>query len=197
MRPYHSSRRWSPLFFALPALLFGATPEAADARDIEVEVIGEIPGPVEEVRATLMDLEGLGRWFPNTTEWDVLERSETEALVYGRLSLPWPLDDRDYVVRYVWADEEDEGFWLEAEAVQGRGPPPPDDVERVDEMRTLWELAPLGSHTRVRYVYTGSAGGFLPDWVFRIGWEMQTGIVMDALEEEILRRRAVGQGAAP
>ena len=53
------------------------------------------------------------------------------ALVYGRQALPWPVRDRDYVVRYRWRDAPDEEFALIAESVTDEGPPPRDDVLRV------------------------------------------------------------------
>lgn len=172
--------------------MLGATSApASDVRapGLEVEVLGEIDAPPAEVRAALLDLDAYGRWFPNTEEWEVLERSNDTALAYGRLSLPWPVDDRDYVVRYAWSDPQAPEFTLRSEVVRGAGPQERDGVVRVEEMTTTWEVAPLGTGTRVRYVYAGSPGGLLPDWVFEIGWEMQTGILMDALADEVERRR--------
>lgn len=149
--------------------------------------------PAARVRETLLDLAAFGRWFPNTEEWTVLERDESSALVYGRLSLPWPVDDRDYVARYTWSAPGAQPFRLVARAVVGAAPPAPEGVVRVEEMTTTWEVAPLGEGSQVRYVYRGSPGGALPDWVARVGWEMQTGILMDALEEELERRRGAAR----
>lgn len=198
---YHTWRRCSPRFLAAIVaglgLLGAPVPgQAEDVRapDLVVEVAAEIDAPPEEVRATLLELDRYGEWFPNTVEWEVLERGPDSAVAYGRLSLPWPVDDRDYVVRYAWSDADPPPFRLHAEVAPEVGPGPREDVVRVEDMTTTWEVAPLGSTTRVRYVYTGSPGGMLPDWVFKIGWEMQTGILMDALEEQIERRRAASSG---
>lgn len=200
-RPYHIAPRSSSRFLArfglgalVLAFLLGAGAAVA-ADTITVEVVGEIAGSEAEVRETLLDLDGFGRWFPNTKEWSVLDRTNDGALVHGRLSLPWPLDDRDYVVEYTWSEPE-APFVLSARASADRGPEPAEGVVRVDTMETTWELVPLGERTGVRYEYVGSAGGFLPDWVFQIGWEMQTGILIDALDEEVERRRRE-RGAAP
>ncbi len=163
---------------------------------LRVEVLGEVDAPITAVREALLDLEGFGRWFPNTEQWQVLERTPGGALVYGRLSLPWPVDDRDYVARYSWTDSEGSHFTLRAEAVVDGTPRADESVVRVEEMKTTWELTPLGTGTRIRYVYQGSPGGFLPDWVARIGWEMQTGILMDALADELERRRKETEASA-
>lgn len=197
--PYHTwVRSGSRFLISLVSFGFLAGPGLAEevrAPGLEVEVVGQIEAPMAEVVATLLDLDGFGRWFPNTEEWEVLERTPDSALAYGRLSLPWPVDDRDYVVRYSWSPEtEPKPFRLLSEVAPSVGPAVPEGVVRVEEMATEWEIAPLGTGTRVRYVYTGSPGGMLPDWVFEIGWEMQTGILIDALAEEVERRRTLGDG---
>ncbi|MDG2305571.1 MAG: hypothetical protein P8R42_13200 [Candidatus Binatia bacterium] len=172
------------------------TASSAEEPPLFVEVIGKIDAPLAAVRKTLLDLDGFGAWFPSTDEWRVLARTQESATVHGRLGLPWPVDDRDYVARYSWADTEDRGFVLEAVAVVDAAPKPADGVVRVEEMHTTWNLEPLGTETAVRYVYAGSLGGRLPDWVARIGWEMQTGILMDALAEEVERRTALKKSEA-
>lgn len=190
--PYHRFVRCSSRFLALLIATLVATSASAEevpAPGLVVEVVGDIEAPPAEVRAALLDLDEFGRWFPNTQEWEVLEHAKDTAVAYGRLSLPWPVDDRDYIVRYSWSDPQESEFTLRSEVVRGVGPPERDGVVRVEKMTTTWEVAPLGTGTRVRYVYAGSPGGLLPDWVFEIGWEMQTGILMDALADEVERRR--------
>jgi hypothetical protein len=59
-------------------------------------------------------------------------------------------------------------------------------------MRTEWRLTAEDGRTRVLYVYEGSPGIPLPDWVMRIGWESQTGRLIDALSSEVGRRVVSG-----
>jgi len=197
--PYHRRRRCRSCFFrgaVLVGLLLPGAARGAESAPLRVVVEGQIEAPFESVRAALLDLEGFGGWFPSTEEWRVLTRDPDSALVYGRLALPWPIDDRDYVARYSWRDAPD-AFVLEARGVSDAEPRPRAGIVRVESMRTVWRIEPEGSATAVRYVYEGSPGGVLPDWVARIGWEMQTGILMDALGEEVERRGEREQVARP
>ena len=140
------------------------------------------------VRSVLLDLEGFGRWFPSTAEWRVLERGAGEAVVYGRQALPWPVQDRDYVVRYRWRDEPEGDFVLEATSVTGIGPDPPDGVVRAVAVWSRWRLrAGEGGRTDVHYHYRGDQGGRLPDWVAQAGWESQTWRVIQGLADEVAR----------
>lgn len=180
-------------------LLARTDPGAAQgvpAQNLAVEIEATIDAPPLEVRATLLDLDRYGEWFPNTVQWKVLERQPGSLLAYGRLYLPWPVDDRDYVVRYQWSEDQRVPFRLRAVATPAGGPPVSENVVRVEQMTTTWEVAPLGSGTFIRYLYEGSPGGLLPDWVFEIGWEMQTGVLMEALERQIERRREAKKGGA-
>lgn len=177
------------LLSACLCCLLLVSPVRAEEPPLHVVVEGRVEAPLATVRATLLDLESFGRWFPSTEEWSVLSRQEGTALVYGRLVLPWPVDDRDYVARYTWSDTVDGGLEIRAAGGAAGGPEPRAGVVRVDDMRTNWRIGPDGEGTQVRYEYVGSAGGTLPEWVARIGWEMQTGILLESLEREVESRR--------
>ena len=185
----------------VPTLLLGAdvvfeatadatADSAAPQTALEVVVTGNLPQPLHEVRDVLLDLAEFGSWFPALGEWRVLSRDLNSALVYGKQNLPWPVRDRDYVVLYRWWMQDDDSFFLEAIAQRDAAPAAPAGVVRLERMRTLWRLRPVGRSTEARYTYSGEAGGLLPDWVARIGWESRTGVVLQALVDEVARRTA-------
>jgi hypothetical protein len=167
----------------------GAT-GAESAELVEVDVEGVVGAPMEVVRAVLLDLEGFPRWYPATGLWQVLERGPASALVYGRQSLPWPIADRDYVVRYSWRSEPEGDFVLVARLVTDMGPEPGGGVVRVPYLLTEWRIRPHREGTAVVYRYRGHPGGSLPVWAMRAGWRSQTGRVIDGLREEVERVRA-------
>jgi hypothetical protein len=157
-----------------------------------IEVGDTLDAEIDFVRLTLLDLEAFKRWFPALGDWRVLSRSESTALVYGSQALPWPISDRDYVVRYRWWTGGDGDFHLEARALADASPGPQPGRVRIERMRTEWRLTAEDGRTRVLYVYEGSPGIPLPDWVMRIGWESQTGRLIDALSSEVGRRVVSG-----
>jgi uncharacterized protein YndB with AHSA1/START domain len=198
-------RAWSILGIALfslggsgaelraePADGNGAEPPLASAPDtrIAVEVEGYLQAPYALVRDVLLDLEGFGRWFPAMKDWRVLSRSETEptALAYGRQWLPWPVAHRDYVVAYRWTDDES-GFVLDAKALAEATPEPRDGVVRIVSMETRWRIEPSEVGTTVHYRFVGDIAGRLPRWAAEAGWRSSTPRLIEALREEVRRRR--------
>ena len=160
---------------------------------MQVEVTGTLAAEPEAVRAVLLDLEGFARWFPALDEWRVLSREPGTALVYGRQALPWPVSDRDYVVRYRWEDRPNGTFRLEAVGRPDEGPAPGPDAVRLQRLRSEWRIGPnVGGGTRASYRYEGESGP-LPSWVSRLAWRSQTRAVLDGLADEVERRAALGR----
>ncbi|MHC5005565.1 MAG: SRPBCC family protein, partial [Planctomycetota bacterium] len=117
-------------------------------------------------------------------------REPGSALVYGRQALPWPVADRDYVVRYRWQDGPDGSFRLEAVGGADGGPEPTRDAVRLQRLRSEWRIAPgAGGGTRASYRYEGEPGP-LPTWVSRLAWRSRTRAVLDGLIREVERRAA-------
>ena len=174
------------------ALAGGAAAEPPPDVDapVQVEVTGTLAAEPEAVRAVLLDLEGFARWFPALDEWRVLSREPGTALVYGRQALPWPVSDRDYVVRYRWQDSPDGSFRLEAVGRPDAGPAPSGGAVRLQRLRSEWRIGPdAGGGTRASYRYEGESGP-LPAWVARRAWRSQTRAVLDGLARELERRAA-------
>jgi carbon monoxide dehydrogenase subunit G len=158
------------------ALAGGAAAEPPPDVDapVQVEVTGTLAAEPEAVRAVLLDLEGFARWFPALDEW----------------RLPWPVSDRDYVVRYRWQDSPDGSFRLEAVGRPDAGPAPSGGAVRLQRLRSEWRIGPdAGGGTRASYRYEGESGP-LPAWVARRAWRSQTRAVLDGLARELERRAA-------
>lgn len=194
-------------FAAIAALLIAGDAQAgegwkrvAEDRGVEVRVRSAGPGrtmvrgqgaieaPLEVVRARLLEIEAYREWITSLSEWRVLERAADQVIAYGRHDLPWPMDDRDYVVRYRWREEPDGAFVVRAESVGG-GPAPIDGVVRLGRVRSEWRLAKDGAgKTIVSYTYNGELGGNVPDAVQQAAWKSEPPALIDAL-----RQRVAGQ----
>lgn len=118
----------------------------------------ELAHPAEAVRAVLLDLAAFPSWDRSLVRWEVLSRSANEAVVYGRHDVPWPLTDRDYVVRYTWQDALDR-FLLEAHSTEDEHAPPANGAVRLARLHSLWEVTSPGpGRTAVTYTYVGDLG---------------------------------------
>ncbi len=165
----------------------GAAGQPTEAQSV-VAVVGTLDAPFATVREVLLDLEGFSRWFPPLGAWRVLARDEEGARVHGVQALPWPVRDRDYVVRYRGWEDWEGAFFLEATGLPGAAPPPAEGVVRLEDLRSEWRLRATPAGTEARDRYAGSPGGALPEWVSRIGWQSRTRAVVDGLRREVERR---------
>lgn len=63
------------------------------------KVEGHINAPLIDLMATLRDVDYSTQWQPDLLQKISIEdRGPTEAITYSRVDMPWPLDDRDYVL---------------------------------------------------------------------------------------------------
>lgn len=146
----------------------------------------ELDVPAAEVVRVLTALEQFKTWIPSLHTWDVLEKKEGSAFVYARHELPWPMDDRDYRVRYVWKTGAKGEFTLEARSTKSAGPGPIEGVIRLADVRSKWIVKPLGSdRVRVAYMYHGALGGRLPSAVIESTWKREPVVLFAALAKRI------------
>lgn len=174
----------------LPALA-SAQADPPDPLPSAVVVARTLDAPLSRVRSVLMDLERFGDWFPSISEWSVLSRDGDSAVVYGRQSFPWPVRDRDYVVRYRWSPTGAEVFLLTALALADAAPRSPPRTVRAEDFRTEWRLEPTGAagaQTLASYRYEGRDEGLFLRWAARLGWRSGAQRVLDGLAEELARR---------
>ena len=144
----------------------------------------------KDVKEVLLDLAGFARWFPGLSAWTVIEREDESALVHGRHALPWPFQDRDYVVRYTWGTEATGAFVLESRAVANEGLPRRDGAVRLLRARSTWKLeAKSPTETLVQYTYNGDTGGSFPDLLRTVLWKSEVPKIFAALHKEIEQRR--------
>lgn len=149
---------------------------------------GSIPASFADTRAVLRDVPGFGDWFPSLGEWQVLERSAAGLRIYGRHALPWPVQDRDYVVDYRWWDDDEGRFVVEARA-RDDAPARP-GVVRLDVLTSRWTLEPRGETSHARYRVTLEPRGELPRFVEQASWRRESWRLIDALAREVARRAA-------
>lgn len=159
-----------------------------------VRTAAELPLPAEAVAAVLADLEGFPTWFPNLRGWEVV-RGPDGPHAYGRHDLPWPLDPRDYYVKYDVARDGD-AFTLRAASAPGR--PLVKGRVRLTDVASSWRVEPRGpAKCRVVYTYDVPAPG-VPDALLEGAWKSEGPAVLRALAAEVRRRgAATNRGPAP
>lgn len=109
------------------------------------EVRGRVTldAPMAAIVAVLRDKTVAPRWIAYCAEARILERpSETEALTYTWNDMPWPVRDRDIVMRVFWSRDAETGVVsMDAHAEAGSAPSVAGRT-RLEYVRTRWRLVP-------------------------------------------------------
>ncbi len=122
-----------------------------------------VPYRIGLLREVLLELDGYGRRWPYLGQSRLLRRKrDGNALMYCRTKLPFPLSDRDWVMRLSWADSPGQ-FKLGWESLSsGNQVAPVRGVIRLVQHAGNWDLRSLGPRaTQVSYTRWGDFGGLL------------------------------------
>ncbi|MDP6933283.1 MAG: hypothetical protein QGG40_10225 [Myxococcota bacterium] len=139
--------------------------------------IGTIDAPVATIARLLEDHAGYPRIFTRITESRVLEPN----VVHLTLDMPYPVANRDYVVRYDRSTEGQEQVYR-FQAVEHPDAPLGEAV-RLIHAGGEWRIsAAEGNRTTVAYTWCGELRGDFPDWALPRAWGVQGNEVMDWLQ---------------
>ncbi len=135
--------------------------------------LNEIRGELT-VRASLNALMALLKDAPFNRQWvyrsggaRILEESGYEqAYVYGIVDAPWPMHDRDTVVRFDYEQHPETQTITIGITNFPDYLPPQEDFVRVPDFGGFWKLEPRkGGWVTVTYQVYGDPGGWIPVWI--------------------------------
>ncbi|GGM83013.1 hypothetical protein GCM10010967_13370 [Dyadobacter beijingensis] len=118
----------------------------------------------DELVALLMDVSAAERWVCHTKSCVLIKKvSDTELFYHTEVSLPWPLDNRDFVTHLkVLRDPKTGVVVVEAPAVPGIVPVR-ESVVRVSHSVNRWLIRPLPhGKLSVEYTLLVDPGGHIP-----------------------------------
>ena len=122
---------------------------------------------VQEVVALLLDVKAAEKWVCHTKLCSLVRKvSSTELYYYTEVSLPWPMENRDFVTHMeVFQDPVTKIVTVNAPAVPGFVNIKKGKV-RINHSSNVWKIIPL-DRERVKLDYTLQVdpGGLLPAWV--------------------------------
>ncbi|WP_169577566.1 START domain-containing protein [Sinimarinibacterium sp. CAU 1509] len=139
--------------------------EGSSVRAIRAEV--DIKASFARTVALLLDASMRPRWDEICVEASVYAQvSDVEDLIYVHNALPWPVNDRDMVMRRTWAIAADgSSAQIRATAENGVLPKVAGRV-RVDQADGVWTVVRTGeSSVRVSTEIHVDPGGPVPAWL--------------------------------
>ena len=130
------------------------------------KAVGVLDAPIENIMAVMVTPESCLEWAHNCAEARAVgDGSFHDRLAYSATDMPWPVSDRDYVLRLTTEGEQSTGqIIVRMSAV-------PEQMEdesgrvRVDESDTLYRFTPEGDKTRMVWLQHTDPKGALPGWL--------------------------------
>lgn len=128
----------------------------------------DLEATLDEVLAFLKDVPNHREWMQNLTKSEQIGEINPEGYhSYGRVKAPWPVRDRDWVVRWEILDDAEETAVKVTFKKDDGVRPPVDDAVRTGAFEGFWRLVPQDNGTtRVIYeVSHADPGGLIPAWI--------------------------------
>ncbi len=120
----------------------------------------------EEVLRALTDFENFTNWMPRCKSAKRLANiNENEFIVRLVFNAPWPLRDRECLLR-MRIERESDGTITLFQDSEPRYLKGDDQYARIERMNAVWRMTPkAGNRTEVMNEYSSDAGGDIPDWL--------------------------------
>ncbi len=107
-------------------------------------------------------------WQHNCEEARVLKQPDGSKLTYNRIASPWPVSDRDVILRSTREELGDGRIRLEFRSTELASLEVPSGVVRMPNLVGSYVLTPTDDgHTHVVYTVDSDPGGSLPAWLVK------------------------------
>ncbi len=123
--------------------------------------------PPAQVAAWITATHTYTDWMHNCEEARLVREEGDVRVGYNRIGSPWPVSDRDVVLRSTSSELEGGGIRIEFRNTTEENVPVASGVVRMPRLVGSYELRPVEAGTRVVYTVDSDPGGSLPDWLIR------------------------------
>lgn len=122
--------------------------------------------PIENLMAVMVNPQSCVEWVHNCSEsYAFGDGSFHDRYAYSVNDMPWPVTDRDYVIRIRTRGDRNNGeIVMDLNAVPDQREEESDYV-RVDKSDTLYRFIPEGDQTRMIWLQHTNPNGSIPGWL--------------------------------
>lgn len=125
----------------------------------------QVASTPEEMLKLLTDFEHYSTWMNRCSKSRLVARlSDNEFIAHMHFSSPWPVKDRDCVVR-VKVNKDANGAITITQTSEPKYIKEQDDVVRIVQLSSIWRLTPKNGGTEIVNEYGTNPGGNIPDWM--------------------------------
>jgi hypothetical protein len=159
----------------------------------EFQGTGVIEAPIPAVLAVLDDSEHRTEWMKEAVAQTMISRNgDREQTFYSRTGAPWPVSDRDSVVRAITTvDIKAKMVRVEMNSMEHPSWPPQKGVVRMPHLCGHWFLWPSngGKWTRVEYQVHADPGGSLPSSIINMVSKKIPHSAISEMQKQVVRRK--------
>ena len=135
-----------------------------------IKVECELNATASQLVEVLLDIKACPEWLDHTKSCTLIKQvSPSELYYYSEVSIPWPVQNRDFVAHLVvHQNPETKVVTMDGPAVAGFVPIK-EGIVRVHSSRSLWIITPLKkSLVKVVYTLQVDPGGDVPAWLVNL-----------------------------
>jgi len=145
--------------------VFSKTVPDSKIKAIKAELI--LKASASQLVALLLDVNTATKWVFHTKSCVLIRKiSDSELYYYSEVSLPWPLENRDFVAHIkVFQDPKTKVVTVDAPAVPG-WMAAKNGIVRISHSVGLWIITPIDKERiKLEYSLQVDPGGVIPAWV--------------------------------
>ena len=157
----------------------------------EIRGVTRVGASLNALMALLKDARFNRHWVYRSGGAQILqENGYAQAYVHGIVDAPWPMQDRDTVVRFDYQQQADTGDITITITNFPDFLPPRDGLVRVPDFGGYWQLRPLEEGwVEVTYQVHGDPGGWIPVWVANYAAVTSVTKTLQAMRTAVARYR--------
>jgi hypothetical protein len=161
-----------------------------DSKIKAIKVEGEFDATPQQFVALIMDVNSSAEWVYHVKSSVLVKRvSASELYYYSEVTLPWPLNNRDFVAHLtVTRNPVTKVVTINGPAVAGFVPLK-DNIVRVTDSKGKWVITPIGENRiKVEYTIHVDPGGTLPAWLVNMFATDGPLKIFDGIKEQLQQR---------
>jgi CxxC motif-containing protein len=142
------------------------TRQIPDGKLKEFLAITEIKAPKEVIVNIINDVENKPNWMPNLTSAKIIKQvNKKEHIDYYESEIPWPIRDKDIVMRFKQEEIKDSSLILISYRGEPDYMPEKENISRLKSTEGYFKLSDLGNGlTEIEYMVSSDPEIRLPAW---------------------------------
>lgn len=132
-----------------------------------IKAIFTVNTTMSQLASMVWNVDGYDQWQYNTIVCKVLKKiNDREMIYYAEIEAPWPVSNRDMVVRLKITQDENTKVMTIDTVSEPTFIPDEEDLVRVPMSKAQWIVTPLGKNKlKVEYTILIDPGGSVPAWM--------------------------------